>query len=210
MPCQVRGSPHISKIYDVPEKRKEAQTFWDLSADWCSWEDSDWLGLCCQSFWWLGPDFSQVCPQEEKIWCWCWEEAVLKDDCHHQDLTTPDWLWISYVRRFLVSLWSAGRGSAVQLSTRLLFQRVWPRRSLCSFQFNKLHHFDCLCSSINYSAKYCPFLKKSGSFEILLLCTTKFWHYFLKLTKFKSFYEGFTFSASYRGRTCISVYILCY
>ena len=118
-------------------------------------------------------------------------------------LTTPDWLWIRFVRRFLVSLWSAGRGSAVQLSTRLLFQHVWPRRSLCSFQFNKLHHFDCLCSSINYSAKYCPFLKKSGSFEILLLCTTKFWYYFLKLTKFKSFYEGFTFSASYRGRTCI-------
>ena len=62
-------------------------------------------------------------------------------------------------------------------------------------------------SNLDYSAKYCPFLKKSGSFKLLLLCPTIFWYYFLKLTKFKPFYEGFTFSASYRGRTCM---LCCY
>ena len=31
MPCQVRGSPHISKIYDVPEKRKEPSEICQLT-----------------------------------------------------------------------------------------------------------------------------------------------------------------------------------
>ena len=46
MHCQVRGSPHISwnsKICDVPGKRKEAQTFLDLSADVLERTQMDWV-----------------------------------------------------------------------------------------------------------------------------------------------------------------------
>ena len=44
--------------------------------------------------------------------------------------------------------------------------------------------------------------KKSGSFELLLLCTTRFWHWKLNLVKIYPFYEAFTFAASYRHRGC--------
>ena len=40
--------------------------------------------------------------------------------------------------------------------------------------------------------------------ENLLLWTTRFWYYLLELTKFKPFYEGFTFVASYCNHICRS------
>ena len=61
-----------------------------------------------------------------------------------------------------------------------------------SIKSSKLGYFNCLFSKLHNSAKSWSFFKKLGSFELLMVWTTRKWSYLLNLTHFRPFYGQIT------------------